>query len=137
MWFVVRRLFILIAVLAGGHSAALAVDTPRENCARIADAVAQNELAEIPNILRQASKGALNVDAGAFRTLQPIVETGPVKVNDFLIEKDYNGTLLKTWRLLYFDWQSLYLRCTYVKVDGDWVLIHVGTETDEEKIDLP
>lgn len=115
----------------------MAQDSPRESCAEVANLAADNKLAEIPAAIYRASKGAIELEQGTFRNLQPVVESGPVKVNDFLIEKNYNDTMLKIWHVLYFDWQSLYLRCTYLKVDGEWIMTHINYETDEEDIDLP
>lgn len=116
---------------------ALAQETPRESCTEITNLAAQNKLAELPAMILQASRGNIEVDISMFATLQPVIDSGPVRVNDFLIEKNYNDTLLKSWHLLYFDWQSLYIRCTYLKTEEGWTLINFKFETDEEDIALP
>ena len=70
-------------------------------------------------------------------TLNPVFAAGETQMNAFLIEKNYNDALLKRWHLLYFGWQSLYLRCTYLKIDGNWMMVNFKFETEEEDIGLP
>jgi hypothetical protein len=116
---------------------AFAEQQPKENCARISDMAARNQLAKIPAAVREASGGAIPIEDDTFRGLQPVIDTGSVRFNEFLVEKNYNDALTKIWHLLYFDWQSLYLRCTYLKVDGQWIMTDITFETDEKKIELP
>lgn len=125
------------AIVLAFQSPVLAQESPRESCAEIANLTARNQLSKVPGVIEKASRGNIAIEAKLLAVLQPTIDAGPVRVNDFLLEKNYNDTLLKTWYLLYFDWESMYLRCTYLKADGDWILINFKFESDEEDIELP
>lgn len=123
--------------LAASHGMASAAGSPEETCTGVANFAAQKDLPNVIAAIRAASNDLIELGDNSLDVLKPIFDGGDVQVNAFLIEKNYNDALLKRWHLLYYGWQSLYLRCTYLKIDGDWMMVNFKFETEEEDIDLP
>ncbi len=111
---------------------------PKKWCSEISDALATRNVDAVPAMAIKASRGEMApANAAAFLGIKPVTEAGDLRMNAFLMEKNYNDAFLKVWHLLIFGTTELFVRCTFFKEERGWMLFNLSFDTEESNIALP